>query len=85
MLLGKGEEADKIIVDRVEEIAKKKGIPMAQVSIAWLLSKNYVTPILGLGKTSRVDEAVEAVKVKLTNEEIAYLEEPYQPKRVTGY
>ena len=44
-----------------------------------------MTPILGLGKTSRVDEAVEAVKVKLTNEEIAYLEEPYQPKRVTGY
>ena len=83
VLLGKGEEADKIIVDRVEEIAKKAF--SWHKSIAWLLSKNYVTPILGLGKTSRVDEAVEAVRVKLANEEIAYLEEPYQPKRVTGY
>ena len=85
MLLGKGEEADKVIVDRVEEIAKKRKAFSWHKSIAWLLSKNYVTPILGLGKTSRVDEAVEAVRVKLTNEEIAYLEEPYQPKRVTGY
>lgn len=84
-VLGKGEEADKVIVDRVEEIAKKKGVAMAQVTIAWLLSKKYVTPILGLSKTSRIDEAVDAVKVKLTDEEISYLEEPYQPKRVTGY
>lgn len=63
---------------------KKKGILMAQVNCLAAKQKT-VTPILGLGKTSRVDEVVEAVRVKLTNEEIAYLEEPYQPKRVTGY
>lgn len=77
-------EADQEVVRRVEEIAKKKNVAMAQVSIAWLLSHKGVNPILGLNKPKRIDEAVEALKVKLTDEEIKYLEEPYKPKTVRG-
>lgn len=77
--------ADETIVNRVQEIAQKKGVAMAQVAIAWLLSKKGVNPILGLSKPHRVDEAVAALKVKLTEDEIKYLEEPYQPRSVTGY
>ncbi|RHZ59991.1 aldo/keto reductase [Aspergillus thermomutatus] len=77
-------EADKAIVERVEEIAKKKGISMAQVAIAWVLSHPKENPILGLSSKERIDEAVAAVKVQLTPEEIKYLEEPYLPKALTA-
>ncbi|KAF9887981.1 hypothetical protein FE257_009370 [Aspergillus nanangensis] len=76
-------EADKAIVDRVEEIAKKKGVTMAQVAIAWSLSHPMENPILGLSSKERIDEAVAAIKVKLTEEEIKYLEEPYLPKTLS--
>jgi aryl-alcohol dehydrogenase-like predicted oxidoreductase len=75
-------EADMATVGPVEEVANKKGISMAQVATAWSLSKAGVNPILGLNSTKRIDEAVESIKVKLT-EEIAYLEEPYVPKPVS--
>lgn len=75
-------ESDKAIVDRVEEIAKKKGVTMAQVAIAWSLSHRYVNPIVGLNSKQRIDEAVAATKVSLTEEEIKYLEEPYIPKAI---
>ncbi|KAL2215853.1 voltage-gated shaker-like K+ channel, subunit [Thermoascus aurantiacus ATCC 26904] len=75
-------EADKAIVDRVEELSKKKGLSMAQVAIAWSLHKG-VNPIIGLSSKERIDEAVAAVKVKLTEEEIRYLEEPYVPKEIS--
>ena len=77
-------ESDKAIVDRVEEIAKKKGVSMAQVAIAWSLSHPNENPILGLNSKERIDEAVAATKVKLTDEEIKYLEEPYIPKAITS-
>ncbi|RLM00773.1 hypothetical protein CFD26_104900 [Aspergillus turcosus] len=76
-------ESDKAIVDRVEEIAKKKNISMAQVAIAWVLSHPKENPILGLSSKERIDEAVAAIKVQLTPEEIKYLEEPYVPKALT--
>ncbi|KAI9375283.1 NADP-dependent oxidoreductase domain-containing protein [Aspergillus egyptiacus] len=76
-------EADKEIVGRVEELAKKKGVSMAQVAIAWSLSHKNENPILGLSSKERIDEAVEAIKVKLSEEEIKYLEEPYVPKTLT--
>lgn len=66
------------IVNRVEEIAKKKGVSMAIISIAWVLSKGAY-PIVGLNSIERVNEAVQALDVKLTDEEIAYLEEKYLP------
>ncbi|ANB12836.1 aldo-keto reductase superfamily protein [Sugiyamaella lignohabitans] len=75
-------ESDKEIIGRVEELAKKRGISMAQVSIAWTLAKG-TCPIVGLSKPERIQEAVEAVKIKLTDEEISYLEEAYAPHSVT--
>ena len=78
-------EVDKAIVDRVEELSKKKGVPMAQIAIAWCLSKKYVNPIVGLSKPERIDEAVQAVQLKLSDEDISYLEEPYKPKNIQGY
>ncbi|KAL2849259.1 NADP-dependent oxidoreductase domain-containing protein [Aspergillus pseudoustus] len=73
---------DEQIVNRVDEIATKRGVPMATVSLAWNLSKG-VFPITGLGSRQRIDQAVKAVSFQLTEEEIAYLEEPYQPKEVS--
>lgn len=77
-------ESDKAITDRVEEIAKKKGISMAQVATVWSLSKG-MCPIMGLNKKERIDEACETIKNQLTEEEFKYLEEPYIPKAVSGY
>lgn len=77
-------ETDKAIVDRVEELAKKKGVSMAQVAIAWSLQNPNENPILGLNSKERIDEAVGAIKVKLTPEEAKYLEEPYLPKTLSA-
>lgn len=74
--------ADKTIVDRVEEVAKKKGITMAQVATAWCLSHPGESPILGLNTKERIDEAVLAIGVQLTEDEKQYLEEPYVPKNI---
>jgi versiconal hemiacetal acetate reductase len=72
-------EADKAIVDRVENIAKAKGVSMAQIAIAWL-QHHGTFPALGLNTPERIDEAVGALQVKLTEEEVKELEEPYLPK-----
>lgn len=77
-------QSDQEVVARIEELSKKKGVPMAQISIAWLLSHKGVNPILGLNKPERINEAVEALKVQLSEEEIKYLEEPYKSKPVRG-
>ena len=77
-------EADKAIVNRVEEIAKKKGASMAQVATAWCLSKG-ANPVVGLSKMERIDEAVAALQLSLTQDEIEFLEQPYVPKAVAGY
>lgn len=78
-------EADKAIVDRLEEVAAKRGVGMATVATAWCLSKKMVNPIVGLGSKERIDQAVEAVRFKITEEEVKYLEEPYLPKNIQGY
>ena len=79
------ENVDKPIVDRIEEIAEKRGIPMIQVSLAWLLSKPVVAaPIVGFTDPDRIEAAVRSVDVQLTREEIAYLEELYVPHKVVG-
>lgn len=80
---GREREADKAIVDRVEEVAKKKGVSMAQVALAWSLSHQGVNPIVGLNSTKRIDEAVASIGVKLSEDEIKYLEEPYIPRAVS--
>lgn len=76
-------EADKTIVDRVGEIAAKKGVSMAQISIAWSLSRPGVNPVVGLNSKQRVDDAVRAIRVHLTMDDIKYLEEPYAPKAIS--
>ena len=77
-------EADKAVVDRVEEVAKKKGISMTAVATAWSLTKGC-NPIIGLNSKERIDEAVANVKVTLAEDEIKYIEEPYLPKKITGH
>jgi 1-deoxyxylulose-5-phosphate synthase len=80
------EEADHKIVDRLGEVAEQRGIPCAQVALAWLFAKPGVTsPIVGATKPHHVEDAVTAVSVKLTTEEMAKLEEPYVPHPVLGF
>lgn len=78
-------EADRRVVERVAEVAGKRGIARAQVALAWLLQKDEVTaPIIGATKIHHLEDAVSALSVKLTPEEISYLEEAYIPHPVTG-
>src|ERR1700729_3405452 len=82
----KTEEADKKVVDRVGEVAQKRGIPYATVALAWMLSKPYITaPIVGATKPNHLTDAVAALDAKLTAEEIASLEEAYVPHPVLGF
>jgi aryl-alcohol dehydrogenase-like predicted oxidoreductase len=84
--LYKDDAADKAIVEAVAQVADKRGITRAQVATAWVLQKSVVTaPIIGATKPSHLDDAIAAVDLVLTAEEIATLEAPYQPKRVTGF
>jgi 1-deoxyxylulose-5-phosphate synthase len=79
-------EADRRTVDRVGEIAERRGIPRAQVALAWLLHKPVVTaPIIGASKPQHLEDAVAALSVKLTGAEIAALEEPYVPHPISGF
>lgn len=64
----------------VEAVAKEKGVSMAAVATAWCLSKKGVNPIVGISSKERIDQAVEASKLKLSEEEIKRLEECYMPK-----
>ena len=80
------EEDDRKVVDRLGEIAKKRGVPRAQVALAWMLSKSVVTaPIVGATKEHHLKDAVAALPLKLTLEEISALEEPYMPHPVLGF
>lgn len=74
---------DRIIVERVAEIAKKRGMTRIQIALGWLLSK-VDAPIVGATKLSHIEEAVKAIGVKLTKEELEYLEEPYVPHKLVG-
>jgi aryl-alcohol dehydrogenase-like predicted oxidoreductase len=85
-LFAKTQEADKKVVDRLAEVAKARGIPRAQVALAWLLSKPVITaPIVGATKLHHLDDAIASVNVKLSTDEISALEEPYVPHAVVGF
>ncbi|KAI9066907.1 Aldo/keto reductase [Trametes sanguinea] len=74
------------IVGRVEELSKKKGVSMAQIATAWILSKPGVTaPIIGTTSLKNLEDILGALDVKLTEEEIKFLEEPYQPVPILGH
>ncbi len=80
------EPSDPKIVERAQQLATKCGVPMAQISLAWMLSKPFVTsPIVGATKMSHLDDAVAALEIKLSPDEIKSLEEPYLPHPVLGF
>ena len=76
--------ADMPIVERVVEVAEKHGVPMAQVALAWHWARGVEAPIVGCSKPERVDDAVAALDVKLSEDEVAYLEEPYTAHELVG-
>ena len=79
-------EVDFDVVDRVSEVAGERGVPNAQVALAWLLSQPAVTaPIVGATKAFHVEDALAAAALELTPDEIARLEEPYVPHAVSGH
>src|SRR5271165_3173945 len=85
-LFANTDEADRKVADRVAEVANARGIPRAQVALAWLLSKPVITaPIVGATRLHHLDDALASVAVKLTAQEIAALEEPYVPHAVVGF
>jgi aryl-alcohol dehydrogenase-like predicted oxidoreductase len=80
------DDDDRVIVERVAEVAEARGVPRAQVALAWVLSKPVVTaPVVGVTKDQHLDDAVAAVDLQLSAEEIARLEEPYTPHAVVGF
>jgi aryl-alcohol dehydrogenase-like predicted oxidoreductase len=80
------EDSDRRIVERVGEIAVKRGVPRAQVALAWVAQKPFVTaPIVGASKPHHLDDAVAALSLNLTLEEISSLEAPYAPHPITGF
>ena len=80
------EEADHKVVDRLGQVAEKRGLPRAQIALAWLLSKPGVTaPIVGATKPHHLQDAAAALSIQLSPEEIASLEEPYTPHPVLGF
>jgi aryl-alcohol dehydrogenase-like predicted oxidoreductase len=85
-LYGATEEADRKVVDRVAALAEARGVSRAQIALAWVLSKPVVTaPIIGASKPHHLTDAVAAVSLTLSPEEIAALEEPYVPHRIAGF
>jgi aryl-alcohol dehydrogenase (NADP+) len=80
------QDSDFVVVDRLSEIANKRGVPNAQVALAWVLAQPGITsPIVGASKMQHLDDAVAALRIKLTGEELKALAEPYQPHAVLGH
>jgi len=73
------------VVERLEDVAKGKGVSPAQVAISWLLHKGVTAPIVGPTRVEHVEEAVAAIDVKLNEDDMRRLEEPYKPHRVIGH
>ncbi|MCB9108828.1 MAG: aldo/keto reductase [Anaerolineales bacterium] len=85
-LYAKTQAADRSVVERVGQIAEAKGAPMAQVALAWLLQQPAVTaPIIGASKPHHLEDAVAALSINLSAEDIEQLEAPYQPHPVLGF
>jgi 1-deoxyxylulose-5-phosphate synthase len=80
------EEADRLVAERVKQVAGARGVPRAQVALAWVAQKAVVSaPIIGASKLSHLDDAVQALDLRLTGEEIALLEDAYIPHPVVGF
>jgi aryl-alcohol dehydrogenase (NADP+) len=80
------DQIDGPVVERVSQLARQRGVPAAQLALAWLLHKPGVTaPIVGVSKPQHLDDAISALAIKLSADDIAQLEEPYQPHPVLGH
>ncbi len=80
------QEGDFEVVNRAVELAEKRGVTSAQIALAWLLHKPALTaPIIGASKMPHLEQAIAAVDIKLSKEEMAYLEEPYRPHPILGH
>jgi aryl-alcohol dehydrogenase (NADP+) len=79
-------DSDFTIADRAAELAARRGVKPTQVALAWLLARPGVTaPIIGASKLPHLDEAVAALRIHLDADEVAFLEEPYQPHTILGH
>lgn len=79
-------DSDFTVVDRVLELARKHGVPPARIALAWMLHRPGITaPIIGASKMSHLEDAVAALDIRLTPEDMSYLEEPYSPHIVLGH
>ena len=79
-------DSDFTVVDRITEIAQKRGVNNAQVALAWMLSKPEISaPIIGASKMSHLEDALKALEIKLDPDEIKALEEPYEPHPILGH
>ncbi len=79
-------EKDFEIIDRLVEVAEKKGATPAQIALAWVFSKDAITtPIVGVSKMEHLEQAIEALEIELSSEETDYLEELYQPRNLIGH
>ncbi len=78
-------DTDRVIIERVAQLASRYGVSRAQIATAWILQKSPVSaPIIGATKNAHLEDAVRALDVKLTTEDVAFLEEPYVPHPVVG-
>jgi 1-deoxyxylulose-5-phosphate synthase len=85
-IYGSVTESDRMIVQKVADIAKRRGVTMAQVALAWVLQKSEVTaPIVGATKLEHLRDAIASLELKLTSEEVAELEAPYVPHPLAGF
>ncbi|KAI8303834.1 hypothetical protein K4K59_013137 [Colletotrichum sp. SAR11_240] len=81
-----GAEWEKEVNRRVEQLAEKRGYNMAQIGLAWVLHKDAVAaPIVGVSKIERFEETLAALEIELSEEEIKFLEEPYQPRSTASF
>ena len=79
-------EADRKVVEAVAAVAAERGVPRAQIALAWVLAKPEVSaPIVGASRAGHLDDAIAALEIELTEEEIARLEAPYVPHAVVGF
>lgn len=86
ILYGRTEEADRRVIDRVGEIAAEKGVSRGQVALAWVLQAPAVTaPIIGATRPVHLDDAIAAVDLVLSEDDVKRLQEPYIPHAVSGY
>jgi aryl-alcohol dehydrogenase-like predicted oxidoreductase len=79
-------DSDFVVAKRVGELARRRGVKPTQIALAWVLSKPVVTaPIVGASKLTQLDDHVEALRIRLEPEEIAFLEAPYEPHSILGH